>query len=155
MQFFGRNAKLWAHLQKPCRGAHNAASPPLILLTKIEDIRPKYCAPFAHKFARFAHNNALFEKRVQLMVVTAHLLQLKPGASQSKVHSDWKYSTLIIGKQFIRRLVLDPGFKKGYCRNREVSASKSARSLYFVLPVTTEARAMYYSAATAFSSSAG
>ncbi len=138
-----------------CRCAHTAAFLSLILLTKTEDIRPKYCAPFAHKFARFAHNNALFEKRVQSMVATAHLLQLKPGASQSRVHSDWKYSTLTIGKQFIRRLVLDPGFKKGYCRAREVSASKSARSLYLGLPVTTEARAMYYSAATASSASAG
>lgn len=95
------------------------------------------------------------EKRVQLMVVTTHLLQLKPGASQSRVHSDWKYSTLVIGKQSIRGLVIDPRFKNGCFRNCQVSASKPARSLCLVLHVTTELRAKYHSAATASSSSAG
>ncbi len=36
----------------------------------------------------------------------------------------------------MRKLVTEPRFKKGYCRNLEVSASKPARSLYLVLPVT-------------------
>ncbi len=110
---------------------------------------------FAHEFARFAHNIARFEKRAQLMVVTKHLLQLKPGVSQSRVNSYWKYSTLIIGKQFFRGLVIDPRFENGYFRNCQVSAPKPTRSLCLVLLVTTELRAMYHSAATASSSSAG
>lgn len=41
--------------RKVCRISHSVAPHPLVSLTKIIDMRPKFCVSLAHSFAHFAH----------------------------------------------------------------------------------------------------